>query len=333
MSSTAETLAELRAFLARIEGGKGAGGGAFQGTGGSGPDRRSGAPRGAGSVPDPGGEGEDPQPPSGPDSLPLRGRAGEGNPAERPASEVSSFAPLGHPGADAMLGGGLRRGALHEVFARGPVAGTATAFVCGLAHRLAECPETGVQDWLLWVQQDFAALESGEIAGEGLAALGLDPERLILARTADAKDGLRAAAEGLTTPALRCVLLELWGEAKAFDLLASRRLTLAAQASGVTIVTLRLGVAPKPSTAETRWIVNLAPSVARDDDWGWPCFDVQLARNRHGGVGQWMMEWDCDAYLFRPRRDDGIAPAFEHMDSTPADRPAEAPGGAAGQGG
>lgn len=304
MSSVAETLAELRAWLARVEGGRAAGPGAFQG-----------------------GEISEQTPRSG-----AQGRVGPGLDSGNGEGNGRNLAPLGHTGADTMLGGGLTRGALHEVFAAGSVAGSATAFVCGLARRLAETEEAGGHGWLLWVQQDFAALESGEIAPEGLAALGLDPERLILARVADAKDGLRAAAEGLATSALGCVLLELWGETKSVDLLASRRLTLAAQGSGVPVVALRLGAGPVPSAAETRWIVRPAPSIPRDDDFGWPCFDVELARNRHGGVGRWIMEWDCDAYLFRPPQD-AAAPAAQPLDSAPADRPAEAYPGAAGQSG
>jgi protein ImuA len=44
---------------------------------------------------------------------------------------------LGHASVDAVLQGGLVRGALHEVFAEGGRHGAAaTGFIAGLAHRL-----------------------------------------------------------------------------------------------------------------------------------------------------------------------------------------------------
>ena len=84
------------------------------------------------------------------------------------------------------------------------------------------------------------------------------------------------------------------------DLVASRKLTLAAQASGVTALLLRLAAEPQPSTAETRWIVRAAhsPPAAPWHAWGAPVFDAELVRNRHGPVGRWIMEWKCDECLF-----------------------------------
>ena len=71
---------------------------------------------------------------------------------------------------------------------------------------------------------------------------------------------LRVAADGLACNALGAVVTEIWGETRAFDLVASRKLTLAASQSGVTAVMLRLAARPAVSTAETRWIVRAAHS-------------------------------------------------------------------------
>ena len=71
---------------------------------------------------------------------------------------------------------------------------------------------------------------------------------------------LRTAADALACDALGAVVLEVWGEARQLDLVASRKLTLAAQASGVTALLLRIAATPQPSTAETRWIVRAARS-------------------------------------------------------------------------
>ena len=51
---------------------------------------------------------------------------------------------------------------------------------------------------------------------------------------------MRTAADALACDALGAVVLEVWGEARQLDLVASRKLTLAAQASGVTALLLRM---------------------------------------------------------------------------------------------
>src|SRR5882757_6500582 len=220
---------------------------------------------------------------------------------------------LGHADADATLQGGLALGAMHEVFAEaGRHSATATGFIAGLAGRAS------ARRPLVWVRQDFTEIESGALSMSGLAELGLDPCRLVTVRAADVDTALRTAADALACDALGAVVLEVWGEARQLDLVASRKLTLAAQASGVTALLLRVAATPMPSTAETRWIVRAAHSppaaasmpaaalrpagalrpAAAWSAWGAPVFDAQLVRNRHGPVGQWIMEWKCDECLF-----------------------------------
>jgi protein ImuA len=201
---------------------------------------------------------------------------------------------LGHADADVMLQGGLIRAAVHEVFAEGRQSATATGFIAGFAGRMA------ARRPLVWIRQDFTEIESGAVSMSGLAELGLDPRCLVTVRAVDVDTALRAAADALACDALGAVVLEVWGEARQFDLVASRKLTLAAQASGVTGLMLRVGAQPSPSTAETRWIVRAAhsPPAALGNAWGAPVFDAQLVRNRHGPVGRWIMEWKCDECLF-----------------------------------
>jgi len=208
---------------------------------------------------------------------------------------------LGHADADATLQGGLAVGVMHEVFTdAGRQSAAATGFVAGLAGRVA------ARRPLVWVRQDFTEIESGALSMSGLAELGLDPRLLVTVRAADVDTALRTAADALACDALGAVVLEVWGEARQLDLVASRKLTLAAQASGVTGLLLRLAAEPQPSTAETRWIVRAAHSppasslmpAAAWSAWGAPVFDAQLVRNRHGPVGRWIMEWKCDECLF-----------------------------------
>jgi protein ImuA len=202
---------------------------------------------------------------------------------------------LGHADADAALQGGLAIGATHEVFAEGRQGAAATGFIAGLAGRAA------VRRPLVWVRQDFTEIESGALSMSGLAGLGLDPRLLVTVRAADVDTALRTAADALACDALGVVVLEVWGQARQLDLVASRKLTLAAQASGVTGLLLRVAGEPLPSTAETRWIVRAAhspPATPSLPTWGTPMFDAQLVRNRHGPVGRWIMEWKCDECLF-----------------------------------
>src|ERR1700733_8492073 len=200
---------------------------------------------------------------------------------ERIETQGDAYSPrrvaLGHAEADATLQGGLALGAMHEVFAEaGRQGAVATGFVAGLAGRLtARRP-------LVWVRQDFTEIESGALSMSGLAELGLDPRRLVTVRAADVDAALRSAADALACDALGAVVLEVWGQAHQLDLVASRKLTLAAQASGVTCLLLRMAAEPLPSTAETRWIVRAAhsPPSLPAAPWGAPVFDAQLVRNR-----------------------------------------------------
>jgi protein ImuA len=211
---------------------------------------------------------------------------------------ASGRVALGHADADAVLQGGLALGAVHEVFAEGRQSAAATGFVAGLAGLLGLAGRATARRPLVWVRQDFTEIESGALSMSGLAELGLDPRLLVTVRAADVDTALRTAADALACDALGSVVLEVWGQARQLDLVASRKLTLAAQASGVTALLLRVGAEPQPSTAETRWIVRAAHSPPAASAWGAPLFDAQLVRNRHGPVGRWIMEWKCDECLF-----------------------------------
>ena len=233
--------------------------------------------------------------------------------AQLPSQEESIS--LGHGAADACLKDGLRRGACHEVFAPPGHETAATGFAAGLCARLA------ARKPILWIRQDYCALEFGELAATGLLELGIDPSRLLILRVAHAEDALRAASDALSCAELGAVVIELSGEPKILDLTASRRLTLASAQANVPVLLLRFAARPDASSASTRWLVRGAPSP-RDADWGQPIFEAELVRNRHGGTGRWVMEWSCDDGLFRETREStsdrgAVVPA-------PFDRPAAA---------
>src|SRR6185312_11718304 len=135
---------------------------------------------------------------------------------------------------DRVLKGGLRRGVLHEVYTAGPGdEAAATGFAAGMAALLM-----GKRP-LLWIRQNFSALENGELSATGFLELGLDPDRIYLLRVPHAEDALKAASDALSCAGLGAVVIELRGEAKPLDLVASRKLTLGAAQKNVSAILLR----------------------------------------------------------------------------------------------
>jgi protein ImuA len=187
--------------------------------------------------------------------------------------------PIGVPAIERVLpGGGLALGALHEIVAAEAGAAAAEGFAASLLAGLAR------QGPVLW------CTASPGLYGPGLARFGLAPDRLILVYARRPADLLWAMEEGLKTPGLVAVL----GEPKALDLTASRRLQLAAEASGVTCLVLRPdhetnsvaerqtggSVAERQTgctVAVTRWRVTAVPSGPA---FGTDTRDFGLARAR-----------------------------------------------------
>jgi protein ImuA len=204
---------------------------------------------------------------------------------------------LGFAPADKELKGGLQRGTLHEIFAATGHEASATGFAAGLAWRVAGKKK------IIWIRQDYSALEFGELSATGFLELGIDPSRILLLCTARADDAIKGASDALTCAALGAVVIEIPGEPKILDLVTSRRLTLAAAQSNVPVFLLRFAAKPQASTAETRWFVRARASPfneggGNEEDWGLPVFETELVRNRHGRTGQWVMEWNCETGFF-----------------------------------
>ena len=103
----------------------------------------------------------------------------------------------------------------------------------------------------------------------------------------DAKEALQAGAEAGRCATVGATLIELFGEARAYDLTASRRLALAAAAAGAPIFVSRVGASPAPSAAASRWLVRAAPSRALAANApGSAAFTIFLLRQRGGAAGQ-----------------------------------------------
>ncbi|GAA0659418.1 protein ImuA [Sphingomonas insulae] len=201
--------------------------------------------------------------------------------------------------ADAWLTDGLGRAQLHDIYAVEDDDGPSGAGF-GIAAALA----AGAMP-LLWLRTEACERSQGRLHAIGLIELGLAADSLVLGVVADDTALLRAAADAARCAGLGTVLVESVGRAPGFDLTATRRLVLAAEASGVTILSLRIGAQPTPSAATTRWGVTAVPSIALDQGGGagapgMPAFDVECLRRRGGPAGQrWRVEWDRDAKSFR----------------------------------
>ncbi len=205
-----------------------------------------------------------------------------GLPPDRPVQ------PLGVPGADVALGGGLATGALHEIYAQDWAAG---GFAACLAIRMAG------KKPVFWIRPDYEALEYGALHAQGWAELGGDPRNLFLIRTANAAEALSAAHDILGCAHAGVLLLEMSGNPAALDMVAGRKLNFAAGMSGVTPILLREGADIFPSAAQTRW--HAASACSDGDDWGLPTFRAELARNRQGPTGSWTLTWNPDNGLFQ----------------------------------
>lgn len=197
-------------------------------------------------------------------------------------------APFGVPALDRCLpGGGLALGALHEVVENGPAAefaGAATLFIAGIAARL-EGP-------VLW------CLNRRDLFAPGLARAGLHPDRVIFAETLRDREILPVMEEGLRERGLSAVI----GEVTRLGLTASRRLQLAAEASGVPAFALRRwwtvaerDLTSLPTVAFTRWRIAPQASLAPPaPGLGRARWQVDLLRCRGGEPRSWILE-ACDA--------------------------------------
>src|SRR5581483_3096644 len=126
---------------------------------------------------------------------------------------------------DHALGGGLPCGALHEL---APATAIHFGAARGFAVTLTARASAGRGE-VLWIASDFATREGGGLYGPGLDLFGLASARLLLLRVPRSIDVLWAMEEALRCRALACVIAELTDEGEAADLVATRRLALAAR--------------------------------------------------------------------------------------------------------
>jgi protein ImuA len=199
--------------------------------------------------------------------------------------------PLGLRRADPLLGGGLARGALHEISPVAPIhLGAACGFALALAA-LAGKAGPGGRETLL-IQTDMARFEAGAPYGIGLDLFGLPARRLLVLRARRPIDALFAMEEALKCRGIASVIAELPDDSA--DLIATRRLSLAARDHDGLGLMLRHG------------------------GIGMTAFQLSLVKNRRGPCGRFRVAWSHHERFFVEAADPvAVAAPF-------ADRPADA---------
>ncbi len=198
-----------------------------------------------------------------------------------------SVLPFGPQEIDARLpGAGLIYGALHEVAGggNGTVDGAAAAtFVAGIAAR--------VEGPVLW------CLNRPDLYPPALAQAGLRSDKVIYLQAGDDQAVLACLEEGLRHGGLGLVV----GETARLPMTVSRRLQLAAEASGTMGIALRrwrrqteASDFGQPTAAATRWRVSALPSAPLPvPGVGRARWLVELVRARAGESADFEVE-ACD---------------------------------------
>lgn len=176
-------------------------------------------------------------------------------------------------------------GAIHELLSDGDGSAAASAaFVASLAGCLMT--RGGA---CIWIGKDRT------IFPPGLAAFGVDADKVIFIRSRRDKELLWIMEEALKSEGLSAVV----GEIRDVGPIASRRLQLAVEQSRVTGFLLR--DSPRntnPIASVARWRITPAASEIGELPGVGHCrWNVELLRVRNGQPGNWILEWQAGRFI------------------------------------
>jgi protein ImuA len=231
----------------------------------------------------------------------LRARIAE---KERSSPQAWPSVPTGDAGIDAALpDGGLATGALHELLpATHADLPAALGFGLGALARILNMRAGHI----LWVLPSFVVSTVGSLYPIGLAAYGIDPNRLVHLKVNKPVNVLWALEEALSHPAVAAAIGILPENDRAYDFTASRRLSMRAARHGASAFVV--GTRPDlglSTAADMRWRIAAAASAPawRTGQYrpglGAPRWQVELTKTRKGMTGQWPVEWDHETLSFR----------------------------------
>ncbi|MEM7043220.1 MAG: hypothetical protein AAF543_10470 [Pseudomonadota bacterium] len=218
-----------------------------------------------------------------------------------PTAEVlgrSQTIAVGQGRIDPLLAsGGDAEPALHELVAdsygnQPAVRDIALTLAASLLHR-----EKTSEKMVLWCQRQHDLHEFGSPYAPGLRDIGLPPDRLLMVTGRRDADCLWAMEQGLASRSLLAVI----GMVESANLIATRRLSLAALAHRTSCFLLPLDHGREPSAARIRWRIKAAASRPDHLDpkgLGPPAWYLNLERSPNGRTGHWTVEWDHAAHHF-----------------------------------
>ena len=196
-----------------------------------------------------------------------------------------------------MLPGGL----VQEIFADELRDGGASL---GFALAQAKGLVTPRRPAIFYLQLGDEAQKLGMPYGPGLGWFGIDPARLVIVRAADMTEFLWAAEEVVACSAVAAVIADVRGEPKLLNFTASRRLSLRAGSSKVSLFMLRYGHGRASSAGHLRWQLRPQRSARQSHDERAPGpsrWRLRLEKGRiAGNRTEWLLEWTRHGFAVIP---------------------------------
>jgi len=213
----------------------------------------------------------------------------------------------------------LTPGALHEIAGcdwRDGIA--ASGYALALASRLARTRQGAV----VFLALKGDARDRGLLYAPGGAVYGIEAARVALCAAENLETLLWAAEEAARSPSVAALVIETSKPRRHLNLTATRRLQLAAEASGATPILIRAADDGEPTSALRRFRAAAAPSAPKAYDAcasGNSRWRVELERCRLGNRGAWVVEWDEENRELKEAQT-----VFVPLPAALADRPARA---------
>lgn len=164
-----------------------------------------------------------------------------------------------------------------------------SGLVLGLASRASRSRP------LVWATHPRSRIDGGELYGPGLAALGCDPEGLLLVNAKDSRGVLWTIEEALASGAVSAAVGELPSSCRQLNLTTTRRLAIRSETAGVPVYLLTVGTALPATACRSVWRLSSLPSrtvAAGRSLLGVPAWRATMLKNKWGS---------CADLTFRPR--------------------------------